>query len=266
MLQKQDVIQRLFSLEGRTALVTGASGGIGRVLALGLARAGAAVGIHGRSEEQLEKTRQLIEDEGGKATLLPAELGNVSACRKLIADSATGLGRLDVLVNCAGMNRRNPIEQVAEDDFQTIIDVNLRAIYFLSQAVHPIMRKQGGGKIIHVASLTSFMALATSSVYGVTKAAVAQLAKTQAVEWARDNIQVNCLVPGFILTPLTEKSLWQNDTRRAWLLGRTPAKRAGLPEDLVGAVLFMAGQGSNFMTGQLITVDGGVMAGGSWDD
>jgi NAD(P)-dependent dehydrogenase (short-subunit alcohol dehydrogenase family) len=266
MVQKQDIIYRLFSLRGKTALVTGASGGIGRVLALGLAGAGASVGIHGRSQEQLEKTRQLIEGEGGNAVLLPAELASVDACRKLIADSTAALGRLDVLVNCAGINRRRPIEQVTEEDFQTIVDVNLRAIYFLSQAAHPIMRKQGGGKIIHVASLTSSMALATSSVYGVTKAAVAQLAKTQAVEWAPDNIQVNCLAPGFIVTPLTEKSLWADSKRRAWLLGRTPAKRPGRPEDLVGAVLFMAGQGSSFMTGQLISVDGGVLAGGSWDD
>jgi NAD(P)-dependent dehydrogenase (short-subunit alcohol dehydrogenase family) len=266
VLQESDVVQRLFSLNGKTALVTGSSGGIGRALAVGLAGAGAVVGLHGRSAEQLEITRQLIEANGGQAVLLPADLKTVAACRKLIADSVTSLGRLDVLVNCAGINQRNPIEQVTEEDFATILDVNLRAVYFLSQAVHPIMRKQGGGKIIHVASLASFMGLATSGVYGITKAALAQLAKTQAVEWARDNIQVNCLAPGFIKTPLTEKSLWGDDTRRAWMLGRTPAKRAGRPEDLVGAVLYMAGQGSDFLTGQIIAVDGGVLAGGSWDE
>ncbi len=129
------------------------------------------------------------------------------------------------------------------------------------------MRAAGrGGKIIHVASLTSSMGLGGTSVYGVTKAAVAQLAKTQAVEWAKDGVQVNCVAPGFILTPLTEGSLWADAQKRAWLLGRIPAKRPGKPEEMVAAVVFMAGGGASYLTGQTITVDGGVLAGGSWDD
>ena len=261
-----NTLEHFFSLAGKTALVTGASGGIGRALAAGLAGAGATVALHGRSEEQLAQARRDIESAGGRAMAITADLNDPAACDRLIADAQRALGRLDVLVNCAGMNRRKPIEQVPADDFDTIVNVNLRSVYFLSQAAHPIMRRQGGGKVVHVASLTSSIALAGTSVYGVTKAALAQLAKTQAVEWAKDNIQVNCLAPGFIRTPLTEASVWGDERRRRWLMGRIPAKRAGEPEDMVAAVLFMAGPGSSYLTGQMITVDGGVLAGGSWDD
>jgi gluconate 5-dehydrogenase len=260
-------LERIFGLHGRTALITGASSGIGRALAIGLAGAGAVVGVHGRSEEQLAETRRLVEATGGKAVVLPADLNDDAACRRLIADARAALGgRLDVLVNNAGMNRRKPIEQVPAEDFETIVNVNLRAPYVLSQTAHPIMRSQGGGKIVHVASLTTFIGVGSTSVYGMTKAAIGQLAKTQAVEWAKDNIQVNCLAPGFIRTPLTEKSVWADERRKAWLLGRIPAKRGGTPEDMVAAVLFMASPGSAYFTGQTIAVDGGVLAGGSWDD
>jgi 2-deoxy-D-gluconate 3-dehydrogenase len=259
-------LDRIFGLAGKTALVTGASGGIGRALAVGLAGAGAVVAAHGRSEPQLRETRAAVEAAGGLTETFTADLNTPDGATRLIADVQAKLRRLDVLVNCAGMNRRKPIDQVPGQDFDTIVNVNLRSVYFLSQAAHPIMKAQGGGKIVHVASLTSSIALAGTSVYGMTKAALAQLAKTQAVEWAKDNIQVNCLAPGFILTPLTEGALWGDPKRRQWLLGRIPAKRPGTPEEMVAAVLYMAGPGSSYLTGQMITVDGGVLAGGSWDD
>ncbi len=258
------MIHRLFSLEGKTALVTGASGGIGRALAIALAEAGATVGLHGVRVAQLEKVRDDIEGSGGRALVLPAELSDLGACRDLISRAYAALGRLDVLINCAGMNRRKPIDAVTEDDFDTIVAVNLRSLFFLSQAAHPIMQAQGGGKIVNVGSITSFLGLGSLSVYGVTKAAVAQLTRTMAVEWARDNIQVNCLVPGFILTPLTETPLWGDPWKRQWLLDRIPARRPGKPEDLVGAVLLLASDASSYLTGQTITVDGGFLAGGSW--
>ncbi len=261
-----DATRGYFSLEGKSALVTGASGGIGRALAAGLAGAGAAVAIHGRSLEQLAETRCLIESGGGQAVAITAELNNLAECNRLIADAHAAFGHLDILVNCAGMNRRKPIVAVTEDDFDAILNVNLRSIYFLSQAVHPMMKARGGGKIIHIASLTSSMALGGTSVYGLTKAALAQLAKTQAVEWAQDNIQVNCLAPGFIVTPLTEKALWGDEAKKKWLLGRIPARRAGTPDDMVATLLLLAGAGSAYLTGQTITVDGGVLAGGSWED
>jgi NAD(P)-dependent dehydrogenase (short-subunit alcohol dehydrogenase family) len=259
-------LERFFSLSGRTALVTGASGGIGRALAAGLAASGAAVALHGRSESQLRETAEQIQAEGGRYVCLTADLADRASCAGLIDRCAQQFGRLDVLVNCAGMNRRKPIAQVSDDDYDTIMAVNLRSVYDLSRLARDVMRRHGGGKIVHVASLTSSIGLAGTSVYGMSKAALAQLAKTQAVEWAADNIQVNCLAPGFIMTPLTEKALWGDPKRKAWLLGRIPAKRPGLPEDVVATVLLLAGPGSAYLTGQMITVDGGFLAGGSWDD
>jgi len=179
------VIGDHFGLDGKTALITGASGGIGRELAVGLAAAGARIGITGRSSEQLHQTRLAIESVGGRADILMADLDALQSCSRLIDDAKKAMGRIDILVNCAGMNRRKPIEQVTGDDFETIVNVNLRPVFFLSQAVHPIMREQGGGKIIHVASLTSSMALDGTAVYGLTKGASWQLARTQAVEWTR---------------------------------------------------------------------------------
>lgn len=258
-------LDRYFSLAGRSALVTGASGGIGRALAVGLAEAGATVAVHGRSEANLADTAAAIAAVGGRSITLPAELADRAAADRLIADAVAALGRLDVLVNCAGMNRRMPIADFNEADYDLIMQVNLKSLYDLSRAARAVMKEQGGGKIVHVASLTSFIGLANTSVYGMTKAAVAQLTKTQAVEWAADNIQVNALAPGFILTPLTE-ALWADPKRLAWLKGRVPAKRLGHPDEMVAAVLFMAGPGSSYLTGQTIAVDGGALAGASWDD
>lgn len=258
-------LESLFSLKGKIALVTGASGGIGRELAVGLAGAGASVALNGRDMADLDATRDAIAGSGGNARVLPADLADMAACRRLIADTVAAFGRLDILVNCAGMNRRKPIVDVTEEDFDIITAVNIKSLFFLSQAAHPIMKRHGGGKIIHIASLTSFSALGTTSVYGLTKAAVAQLTKTQAVEWAADSIQVNALAPGFIKTPLTEKALWGDEKKRKWLLDRIPAKRAGDPADMVATLLLMAAPGAAYLTGQIIAVDGGVLAGGSWE-
>jgi gluconate 5-dehydrogenase len=259
-------LEKYFSLAGKVALVTGASGGIGRALAVALAGAGAKVALHGRNAGQLQQTAREVLSAGGESVSLAADLLEPEASAALVDQCVGKLGRLDVLVTCAGMNRRKPVDAVSEDDYDTIMAVNLRSVYFLSRAARAVMKRQGGGKIVHVTSLTSSMGLAGTSVYGMSKAALAQLAKTQAVEWAADNIQVNCLAPGFILTPLTEAPLWGDEKKRAWLLGRIPAKRPGTPDDMVAAVLYMAGPGSAYLTGQMITVDGGVLAGGSWDD
>jgi NAD(P)-dependent dehydrogenase (short-subunit alcohol dehydrogenase family) len=173
------------------------------------------------------------------------------------------LGRLDVLINCAATNRRKSITDVTRDDFDFIIAVNLRSVYFLSQAAYPIMRDQGGGKIIHIGSINIFYGLDTVSVYGVTKGGMAQLTKVMAVEWALDNIQVNCVTPGYFLTPLS-KPLWEDDQKARWFRNRLPVRRPGLPEELIGVTLLLASAGSSYITGQNIVVDGGFSAGGSW--
>jgi len=260
-----EFLESLFSLRGKAALVTGASGGIGRALAVALAEAGAAVAASGRNGEALEETVRRIRAKGGVGIALPADLSEVEACRRLVQGAHAALGRLDVLINCAGTNRRAPLESATPEEFNVVTAANLRAPYFLSQATHARMKEQGGGKIVNVGSITCSWGLGGVSVYGATKAALAQLTKTQAVEWAGDNVQVNCLAPGFLRTPLTEEAIWSDPRRRQWLLDRIPAGRAGRPEDLVGAMLFLASPASDYLTGQLITVDGGFLAGGWWD-
>lgn len=260
----KSIVERTFSLEGKTALVTGASGGIGRVLALAFAEAGARVGVNGVDASRLELTRRAIEASGGEAVVLPGDLSTPHACQALATSAHELLRRIDILVNCAGTNRRKPIAQVTPEDFSLIISVNLQSVFFLSQSVYPIMRAQGGGKIINIGSLTSTDGLAGVSVYGATKAAVAQLTKTMALEWAAANIQVNCLAPGFFMTPLTEVGIWGDPHKKQWVLERVPAKRPGQPEELIGAALLLASNGSSYLTGQLINVDGGYLAGGSW--
>lgn len=257
------LLQRLFSLEGKAALVTGASGGIGRALAVALAGAGAVVGVHGRDAARVAESCRAVAEAGGRALPLGGDVATVDGCRRLITEMGQAAGRLDILVNCAGANRRKPIVEVSEEDFDTLLAVNLRSVYFLSQAAHPLLCAQGGGKIIHIGSINTFYGLDNVSVYGAGKGGVAQLAKVMAVEWAKDNIQVNCLTPGFIRTPLTE-SVWADERRAAWLLNRLPSRRGGLPEDLVGATLLLASPASDYITGQNIVVDGGFLAGGSW--
>lgn len=257
------LLERLFSLEGKTVLLTGASGGIGQVLAVALAEAGAAVGVHGRDLTRVKETCAMIEEVGGRAVPLMADLAEVEECRKLVAEAHEALGRLDILINCAATNRRKPIAEATSDDFDTIVAVNLRSVYFLSQAAHPIMCAQGGGKIIHIGSLNTFYGLDTVSVYGLSKGGVAQLTKVMAVEWAADNIQVNCVTPGFMLTPLS-KPLWEDKQKVRWFKSRIPVRRPGAPEELVGAILLLASAASSYITGQNIVVDGGVLAGGSW--
>ncbi|MCX6365580.1 MAG: glucose 1-dehydrogenase [Armatimonadetes bacterium] len=259
------ILESLFGLEGKVALVTGASGGIGSAIAKAYAEAGATVVLNGTRREKLEA---LAEEIGlpEKTVIMPADLSTPEACKGLIAQIESELGRLDILVNNAGINRRKPFEDFTEEDYRTILSVNLDGVFFLSQAVHPLMKKNGGGKIIQIGSMTSYVGIGNVGVYGMTKSAIGQLAKTLAVEWAKDNIQVNCLCPGFIVTPLTEAGMFSDEKKVKWILGRVPAHRPGTPEDLLGVALLLASPASSYLTGQLIAIDGGFLAGGSWDN
>jgi NAD(P)-dependent dehydrogenase (short-subunit alcohol dehydrogenase family) len=257
------LLERLFSLDGKSVLLTGASGGIGRVLAVALAEAGAAVGVHGRDQARVDQTCTMVEAIGGQAVPLIADLYEVEECRALVAQANEALGQLDILINCAATNRRKPIADITQEDFDTVLAVNLRSVYFLSQAAYPLMQAQGGGKIIHIGSMNIFYGLDTVSVYGLTKGGMAQLTKAMAVEWAVDNIQVNCITPGFFLTPLS-RPLWEDDQKADWFRSRLPTRRPGQPEELVGVILLLASGASSYITGQNIVVDGGFLAGGSW--
>ena len=259
------ILESLFGLEGKVALVTGASGGIGSAIAKAYAEAGATVVLNGTRREKLEA---LAAEIGlpEKTVIMPADLSTPEACKGLIAQIESELGRLDILVNNAGINRRKPFQDFTEDDYRTILSVNLDGVFFLSQAVYPLMKKNGGGKIIQIGSMTSYVGIGNVGVYGMTKSAIGQLAKTLAVEWAKDNIQVNCLCPGFIVTPLTEAGMFSDEKKVNWILGRVPAHRPGTPEDLLGVALLLASPASAYLTGQLIAIDGGFLAGGSWDN
>lgn len=263
MNQTPSILNRLFSLAGKTALVTGAAGGIGRVLAASLANAGATVTTHDLTLEMAQDAMSFVEAAGGRAIPVAGNLAEIEECRRIVKDTVAATGRLDIVINCAATNRRKPITEVTEDDFDFITDVNIKAVYFLSQAAYPYMKALGGGKIVHIGSINPFFALDTVSVYGLTKGAVVQVTKAMAVEWADDNIQVNCVSPGFMMTPLS-KPVWEDESRAKWFRTRIPQRRPGLPEELVGAVLLLASPAGSYMTGQTIIVDGGFEAGGSW--
>ncbi len=257
-------LRQWFSLEGRVALVTGGSGDLGRALARGLLGVGATVALHGSSPATLEEASRELGAVAERLTLFPADLRQVEAALTLVERVVDRLGRLDVLVNCAGVNCRKPILAVTPEDYEEVMAVNLRAAYFVSQAAARQMIRQGGGKIIHIGSLASVLGLSEVSVYGASKAGLAQLTRAMAVEWAEHNIQVNCLVPGFFYTRLTAAPLWHDPRRRAWLLDRIPLKRPGEPDDLIGALLLLAGPASRYITGQTLVIDGGVLAGSAW--
>jgi gluconate 5-dehydrogenase/2-deoxy-D-gluconate 3-dehydrogenase len=259
-----ETLTKLFSLEGKAALLTGAGGGIGHALAIGLAGAGASVALHARTTAKLEGLAADIERSGGKAVCFTAELGDLGAARGLVENAHAAFGRLDILINCAATNRRKPIAAVTEDDWDSIMAVDLKSLYFMSQAAYGLMRSQKSGKIIHIGSVNSSFALGSVSVYGAAKGAVAQLTKVMAVEWAKDNIQVNCIIPGFVATPLS-KPLWEEPYKADWMRSRIPTRRPALPEEMVGPVLLLAAPASSYITGTTIVVDGGVLAGGWWE-
>ncbi len=264
MTETSPIFQQLFSLEGKTALITGSAGGIGQVLAKSFAEAGATVATHDLTPALAQKAADYVTEAGGQAVPVAGNLAQVEACRQIAQATREATGRLDILINCAATNRRKPIMEVSEEDFDFVTAVDLKAVYFLSQAAQPMMVAQGGGKIINIASITPFFALDTVSVYGLAKAAVVQMTKTMAVEWASDNIQVNGIAPGFMDTPLS-KPLWQDAEKAKWYRSRIPMRRPGLPEELVGMALLLASPASSYMSGQTYIIDGGFEAGGSWN-
>lgn len=253
----------MFSLNGKVALVTGAGRGIGRGIAEGLASQGAHVVCAARTQSQLEEVAQSIIDQGGQATILPLDMKEMESMDQTLAAISEQFGRLDILVNNAGINARQPIDSVNEETFDQIVSVNLKGVYFLSQKAARLMAQGGGGKIVNIGSLTTGYALTQVSVYTATKGAIGQLTKSQAVEFGKDNIQVNALCPGFVVTPLTEK-IWDDPTMRQWGESRIALGRLATPEDMAGTAAFLCSPAADYVTGQVIYVDGGFMAGDDW--
>jgi len=247
-----------FKLDGRVALVTGASAGLGAAIAFALAEVGARVACHGNTRSP-EVTCERINKFGGVAYPLVGDLGQPKTARKLIEETLTRFDRLDILVNNAGTIRRAPAVDYSEEDWAAVIEVNLSSVFRLSQLAGKYMIDSGrGGKIVNIASVLSFQGGVTVPAYAASKGGVAQLTKALANEWAKHKINVNAIAPGYMRTTNTT-ALQADEARNRQILERIPAGRWGEPEDLAGAALFLSSPASDYVNGHVLVVDGGWM-------
>jgi len=253
----------LFSVAGQVVLLSGASRGIGRALAEGFARRGASVIITGRERGSLEKTAREIAPPGGTVRAMVCDVGDSGAVEALVDRAYSELGRVDTLVNVAGVNRRMRAERLTEADWDFILDINLKGAFLLSLAVGRRMLERGKGTQINITSLNNDRPLLGVMPYAVSKSGLSQMTRALALEWGPRGLRINAIAPGFILTDLTQK-LWSQPKMKEWGMANTPLKRLGVPEDLVGAAVFLASEASRFMTGQTIFVDGGGSCGNAW--
>ena len=247
----------LFDLTGKTALITGASTGLGAGMTLGLAAAGADIVLvdHRERHETADAVRKL----GRKALALHGDLSRKSVIDEVVAKALDAFGKIDILVNNAGIIRRAPAIEFSEADWDDVMNLNAKAVFFMSQAVARDMMKRNYGKIINIASLLSFSGGITVPSYAASKGAVAQITKALANEWAKDGLCINAVAPGYMVTDNT-KALRENPERYKSISERIPANRWGKPEDLQGAVVFLASKASDYVNGHILTVDGGWMA------
>ncbi|MCA2223693.1 SDR family NAD(P)-dependent oxidoreductase [Nonomuraea aurantiaca] len=247
-----DYLRDLFSLDGRRALVTGGSSGIGYAMAEAIGRAGAEVVIVARREAELDKAVHQLRQHGVTASRISADLGDRAAVERVCA----GAGRIDILVNDAANNIRKPMAELTDDDYEQTIAVNLTAPYLFGQHFGPSMAERGWGRIINVGSQQTVSAFGNSGVYGAAKAGIAGLTRSQAEAWSSRGVCVNTIIPGFVLTPLTEPAQ-AIPGRVEELAARHMVARNGVPDDFAGAAVFLAGDASAFVTGQMLFVDGG---------
>jgi NAD(P)-dependent dehydrogenase (short-subunit alcohol dehydrogenase family) len=249
-----------FDLSGRTALVVGGTSGIGRTLALGLADAGADVVATGRRAALVEEVSAEIERKGRRTTRVPADVNDVTALERVREACLATFGRIDILVCAAGITKRVPTLEMAETDWQRIIDTNLTGTLRSCQVFGRDMVARGSGRVITIASLSSFLGLFEVLAYGASKSAVAGLTRALAVEWAPHGVTVNAILPGVFRTDLNRALL--DSPRGQELLMRTPMRRFGRVEELVGAAVYLASDAAAFVTGHLLAVDGGFLASG----
>lgn len=251
----------LFNLTGKTALLTGGSRGIGLAIAKGMAQHGANVVIVARSKEQLKNAaRQINVETGKKIWPFSFDLSSIDGIDEFFQSVISETEGIDILVNCAGTTIRGPAEDVDLKTFNQVIEVNLTSTFVLSQAFCRHRKKMGKpGRIINIGSLTCHGARPTTAAYASSKGGLLSLTKTLAVEWAKYNINVNAIGPGYIATELTEP-LWTDEDFNKWVLSKTPLARWGRPDDLIGTAVLLASKAGEFITGQIIYVDGGWLA------
>ena len=250
----------LFSLAGRKARVTGASGGLGAAIAIGLARAGADVVVHGELQpSDCDATCAAIRAAGGRVAAIAGDLSDAATPARLIAETVAALGGLDILVNNAGTIRRAPAEETADADWDFVLDVNLGSVFRLCRDAGRLMLAAGRGKIVNIASLLSFQGGIRVPAYAASKSGVAAITKALANEWAGRGVNVNAIAPGYMRTNNTA-ALQADPVRSRQILERIPASRWGEPEDLVGAAVFLASRASDYVNGHILVVDGGWLA------
>jgi NAD(P)-dependent dehydrogenase (short-subunit alcohol dehydrogenase family) len=256
-MTSQPYLTELFSLEGRVALVTGGSSGIGRAVAGALARAGARVVIVARKEADLAAAVEELVADGCQAAWVSADLGARDGVRAAAREAAAVFGEPDILVNSAGINLRPPMDELTDEVWDATMAVNLEAPYLLGQCFGPGMAERGFGRIIHITSQQAHRAFVQSGAYGVSKGGLESLARSQAEAWSPYGVTCNTLVPGFVMTPLNRR-LSADPAKVAELAARTMIGRNGLAEDFAGAAVFLASRASAYITGQSIFIDGGL--------
>jgi 2-dehydro-3-deoxy-D-gluconate 5-dehydrogenase len=246
-----------FSLVGKVALVTGGNGGIGLGMAEGLARAGAAIMIAGRNVEKSLAAAADIAKLGVKTGVVAVDVQDADSCKAMVAETVKQLGRLDILINNAGMNIRGAPDAMTSAQWREVLSINLDGAFFGSQAAYPALKAAGGGKIISTGSMFSIFGASFNTAYAASKGGIVQMTKSLATAWAKDNIQVNAILPGWIDTDLTRAARTQVEGLHDRVLARTPAGRWGKPSDFAGVAVFLASPASDFITGASIAVDGG---------
>jgi len=249
----------LFDLSGRTALVTGSSRGLGLALARGLGEAGARVVLNGRDERRLARAAEVLSAEGLDVRTAAFDVADPEAVAAAFDRLEAEGTAVDILVNNAGIQRRGLLEDLDLEDWRAVLETNLTGPFVVARRAVRAMRERGGGKIINICSLMSEVARPSTGNYAAAKGGLRMLTRAMAVEWARYNVQVNAVGPGYFLTEMT-RPLAEDPAFDAWIRSRTPAGRWGRPEDLVGPVVFLASRASGFVTGHLLFVDGGVLA------
>lgn len=254
----------LFSVADQVVLVSGGSRGIGATLAQGFAERGAKVVITGREESTLQETARAISTGPHPVDYAVCDVADTDSIAAMLDTVKAKEGRIDVLLNVAGVNRRKRLETLTIEDVDFILDINLRGAFWVAQGVgKQMLVQQRGGAIINIDSLNTFAPLKGVAPYAMSKAGLQMMTRSMALEWGEHGIRVNALAPGFILTDLTNK-LWSDPTMQAWGQANTPMRRLGQPGDLVGTAIFLASPAAHFVTGQVLYVDGGFTAGIAW--